>query len=100
MGKKQTRIGRHLCFFVACIITVTLICGCSSFQIRSAFKEANDYSSQGSYITSLSKYEQILEKYPEAGDRILFEMGVIYAYPGNWQRDYQKALKCFQKLIK
>jgi tetratricopeptide (TPR) repeat protein len=100
MGKKQTRIGRHLCFFVAYITTVTLICGCSSSQIRSSFKEANDYSSQGSYIVSLSKYEQILEKYPETGDRVLFEMGVIYAYPGNWQRDYQKSLKSFQKLIK
>jgi murein L,D-transpeptidase YafK len=100
MGKKQTGIGRPLYIFVACIITATLICGCSSSQIRSSFKEANDYSSQGSYITSLSKYEQILEKYPETGDRVLFEMGVIYAHPGNWQKDYQKSLKCFQKLIK
>lgn len=100
MGKKQTRTGRHFYFFIATIITSTLVCGCSSFQINSSFNEANEYFSQGSYITSLGKYEQILEKYPETADRVLFEMGVIYAYPGNWQKDYQKSLKCFQKLIK
>jgi murein L,D-transpeptidase YafK len=27
-------------------------------------------------------------------------MGIIYSYPGNEQKDYQKSLECFQKLIK
>ena len=27
-------------------------------------------------------------------------MGIIYAYPENEQKDYQKSLECFQKLIK
>ncbi len=70
------------------------------FQAESTFKEANDYFSQGNYKASLSKYEQIIEKYPTAGDRVLFEMGIIYAYPRNEQKDYQKSLECFQKLIK
>jgi tetratricopeptide (TPR) repeat protein len=105
MGKKQSRIGEHLNFFFACIIiTPILICGCSHFYegflAKSTFKEANDFFSQGSYKVSLSKYEQIIEKYPVVGDRVLFEMGVIYAYPGNKQKDYQKSLECFQKLIK
>ncbi|MGE5301661.1 MAG: L,D-transpeptidase family protein, partial [Acidobacteriota bacterium] len=39
-------------------------------------------------------------KYPAAGDRVLFEMGIIHAYPGNDQKDYQKSLECFRKLIK
>lgn len=105
MGKKQSRIGEHLYFFFVCIIiTPILICGCShfnkGFQARSTFKEANDFFSQGNYKASLSKYEQIIEKYPTAGDRALFEMGIIYAYPRNEQKDYQKSLECFQKLIK
>jgi tetratricopeptide (TPR) repeat protein len=105
MGKKHSRMGEHLYFFVACIIiTPILICGCSHFYegflARSTFKEANDFFSQGSYKASLSKYEQIIEKYPTAGDRVLFEMGIIYAYPSNEQKDYQKSLECFQKLIK
>jgi tetratricopeptide (TPR) repeat protein len=105
MGKKQSRIGGHLNFFFVCIIiTPILICGCSHFnkglQAKSAFKEANDLFSQGSYKASLSKYEQIIEKYPTEGDRVLFEMGIIYGYPGNEQKDYQKSLECFQRLIK
>ena len=98
---KKRRIGKNFYFFLVCIIiTPILICGCSHFNAESAFKEANDFFSQGNYNASLSKYEQIIEKYPTAGDRVLFEMGIIYAYPGNEQKDYQKSLECFQKLIK
>jgi tetratricopeptide (TPR) repeat protein len=104
MGKKQSWSDQHLYFLFACIImTSILICGCSHFYegylTRPALEEANDFFSQGSYETSLSKYEQIIVKYPEAGDRVLFAMGVIYAYPKNEQKDYQKSLECFQKLI-
>ena len=104
MGKKQSRIGEHLYFFfVWIIITPILICGCSHLDKESQaqpFKEANDFFTQGNYKASLNKYEQILEKYPQAGDRVLFEMGIIYAYPRNEEKDYQKSLECFQKLIK
>jgi murein L,D-transpeptidase YafK len=33
-------------------------------------------------------------------DRVLFEMGVIHAYPGNPHRDYWKALDCLQTLVR
>lgn len=114
--KKQNRIGEHLYFFFVCgIITPILICSCthsnterrfkSTQEIYNAsqskyFKEANDLFSERNYNASLSKYEQIFEKYLKARDRVLFEMGIIYAYPGNQQKDYQKSLECFQKLIK
>ncbi len=96
---------KHLYFLLVCIIiTPIFTCGCShfdkGFQARSIFKEANDFFSQGNYKASLSKYEQIIEKYPTVGDRVLFEMGIIYAYPRNEQKDYQKSLECFQKLIR
>jgi outer membrane protein assembly factor BamD (BamD/ComL family) len=105
MDEKQSRIDERAYFFFLCvIITSMLICGCSHLdegsQPRSTFQEANDLFGQGSYKASLGKYEQIIEKYPTAGDRVLFEMGVIYAYPKNEQKDYQKSLECFQKLIK
>ncbi len=101
MGKKQSWMGEHRYFFFICImITPILLCGCSHFQAKSTFEEANDLFSQGSYQASLGKYEQIIEKYPTTGDRVLYEMGIIYAYPKNEQKDYQKSLECFQKLIK
>ncbi len=103
MGKKQKNIKKNLYFFFVCIIIVPiLIYGCSSqgSRVRTMFREANDLFSQGSYKDSLGKYQQIIEKYPAAGDRVLFEMGIIYAYAANEQKDYQKSLKYFQKLIK
>jgi len=56
--------------------------------------------SQGNYKASLGKYEQIIARYPTESARVLFEMGVIYAFPKNQQKDYQKSLECFQKLVK
>jgi len=104
VGKKRGRICGHLIRFSVCtIITPILICGCSHLnkgsRVRSAFNEANDLFNQRSYSASLGKYEQILEQYPEAGDRVLFEMGIVYSYPGNEQKDYQKSLEYFQKLV-
>jgi len=50
-------------------------------------------------VASLDKYSEITEKYPAKADRALFEMGIVYAHPRNGQKDYQKSLECFQKLI-
>ena len=97
MGKKLNL------FFVCLLIAPLLLCGCSLFNEGSrakATKEANELFSHGDYQASLGKYQQIIEKYPTSRDRVLFEMGIIYAYPGNEQKDYQKSLECFQQLIK
>ncbi len=105
MDDKQSRMGRLLCLFAVCIIlTPVLICGCGHMneasQARPIFEEANNLFSQGNYGASLDKYGQIIEKYPSTGDRALFEMGIVYSYPRNEQKDYQKSLECFQKLVK
>jgi L,D-peptidoglycan transpeptidase YkuD (ErfK/YbiS/YcfS/YnhG family) len=104
-GKRQRGMGEYLRLFFVCImITPILICGCSyideGLQARSIFQEANDFFNQGKYEASLRKYEQIIEKHPAVADRVLFEMGIIYAYPRNEQKDYQKSLECFQKLVR
>ncbi|MGB5749798.1 MAG: L,D-transpeptidase family protein [Desulfobacterales bacterium] len=104
-GKRQKGIGKYLRLFFVCImITPILICGCSHIgerhQARLLSQEANDFFNLGKYEASLSKYEQIIEKHPAVADRVLFEMGIIYAYPRNEQKDYQKSLKCFQKLVR
>jgi len=86
------------------MITPILICGCSyigeGIQARSIFQEANDFFNQGEYEASLSKYEQIIGKHPAVADRVLFEMGIIYAYPRNEQKDFQKSLECFQEIVR
>jgi len=81
-----------------------LLSGCSHFndgrQVKTTFAEANDLFHQRRYTASLDKYSVIIEKYPAKADRALFEMGILHAHPKNQQKDYQKSLECFQKLIK
>ena len=103
--KSRRGIGEYLRLFFVCIMIAPIpICGCSyidaGLQAGSISQEANDFFNQGKYEASLSKYEQIIEKHPAVADRVLFEMGIIYAYPRNEQKDYQKSLECFQKLVR
>jgi L,D-peptidoglycan transpeptidase YkuD (ErfK/YbiS/YcfS/YnhG family) len=90
--------------FVCIMITPIFICGCSCIheghQASSVSQEASDFFNQGEYEASLSKYEQIIEKHPAVADIVLFEMGIIYAYPRNEQKDYQKSLECFQRIVR
>ena len=91
-------------FWFCLLMASMLLSGCSHFndgrQVKTTFAEANDLFHQGSYTASLDKYSEIIEKYPAKADRALFEMGIVHANPKNPQKDYQKALECFQKLIK
>ncbi|MGA8752357.1 L,D-transpeptidase family protein [Candidatus Deferrimicrobium sp.] len=91
-------------FCICLLMASMLLSGCSHFndgrQLKTTFAEANELFHQGSYAASLDKYSEITEKYPAKADRALFEMGFIHAHPKNPQKDYQKALECFQKLIK
>jgi outer membrane protein assembly factor BamD (BamD/ComL family) len=101
----QRGLGKYLrLFFVCILITPILIYSCSHFdeghQARSISREANDFFNQGKYEASLSKYKQIIEKHPAVADRVLFEMGIIYAHPRNEKKDYQKSLECFRKIVK
>jgi L,D-peptidoglycan transpeptidase YkuD (ErfK/YbiS/YcfS/YnhG family) len=93
---KRSRRGEYLYLFFVCIMMT--ICGCSHDQSKATLAEANALFSQGNYQASLEKYGQI-EKNPETRDRVLFEMGIIHAYPKNDHKDYQKALECFQRVI-
>ena len=101
MGKKQSRTSAHLYFLFACIvITPILVCACSHLSEGSAgstFEEANDLFSQEKYNASLNKYGQILEKHPGAGDRVLFEMGIIYAYPATSKKIIRSPWNVFRE---
>jgi len=105
VSKKQIGTGKHFYVFFVCVLLGSiLVHGCSHFskeyQASSLLKEANEFFNQGDYEASLSKHEQILEKYPKVRDRVLFEMGMIYASSKNEQKDYQKSVECFQRIVK
>ena len=96
--------GQLRLFFVFIMITPIFISGCSFIderhQASSISQEAVDFFNQGKYEASLSKYEQIIEKHPAVADIVLFQMGIIYAYPGNEKKDYQKSLEYFQRIVR
>ncbi|UFS71436.1 L,D-transpeptidase family protein [Geomonas sp. RF6] len=71
----------------------------SGYQSKAAFEEADRDFGQGKFSNSVQKYEQVLLKYPKEGDRALFEMGVVYSHPRNEQKDYQKALECYSRIV-
>ena len=55
---------------------------------------------QGNYAAALDKYAQIIENHPGVADRVLFEMGVVLAYPHNAHKDYRRSLDCFQTVLR
>ena len=85
------------------MLTAGFISGCSHSSEGSLSKsissEANEFFAQGNYEASLDKYKKAIEDEPEIADRLLFEMGIIYAHPGNEHKNYDKALECFRKII-
>jgi tetratricopeptide (TPR) repeat protein len=104
-NKRLDEARRYLRPLLFCIIlTAFLIFGCShrgeGATARSVSLEANELFSQGNYEASLGKYAELIEKEPKNLDRVLFEMGIIYAHPGNERKNYQKAMECFGKIIK
>jgi L,D-peptidoglycan transpeptidase YkuD (ErfK/YbiS/YcfS/YnhG family) len=82
------------------MLTAILIGGCSHVDEGTLSQEANQFFNQGNYGAALGKYEHLIANYPAVEDRVLFEMGIVYAYPTNEQKDYRKALDCFQKIVK
>jgi tetratricopeptide (TPR) repeat protein len=86
------------------MLTAFLIFGCShrgeGSPAGAVSLAANALFAQGNYEASLALYEKLLGKEPGTADRVLFEMGIIYAHPENDRKDYQKALECFRKIIK
>ncbi len=103
-GKRCTFGNYVILHFVAIVLASSLTCGCGhvgqALHAGALFREASNFFNEGKFEASLRTYEQIIEKYPAAGDRVLFEMGIVYSYPGNEQKDYQKALAHFQRLVR
>ncbi len=89
--------------FLFILMAALLAAGCThgsdGSTAGSLLLEAEDFFARGNYDASLGQYEKAIAKAPESADRLLFEMGIIYAHPANERKDYEKALECFRKVI-
>ncbi|MCK4618413.1 MAG: hypothetical protein KAT52_00565 [Desulfobacterales bacterium] len=109
MGKKRKREGKYLFFYSACLLGFILLCsGCThllnfqkKWEVRKHVEKAENLMFKGSYEEAIIENERILSLFPhsEPGDKALFNIGLIHAYPDNPQRDYKKSLICFQSII-
>ncbi len=87
-------------FFFGILMIAALAGGCSHVDEGALSQRATDFFNQGNYTAALGTYTEIIERFPEAADRVRFEMGVTYAYPQNEDKDYQKALECFRRVVR
>ena len=109
MGKKRKREGKYLFFYSACVLAFILLCsGCSHllncqkrWEAWEYVEKAENLMFKGSYEEAIIENERILSLFPhsEPGDKVLFNLGLIHAYPDNPKRDYKKSLICFQNVI-
>jgi outer membrane protein assembly factor BamD (BamD/ComL family) len=105
MGKKQTWQRKlffiHLAGFL--IIFAGLQQGCQPPNIlkgNQSIRHAKLLMASGDYESSVRLYEETLQRFPQThGDTALFQTGLIYAYPDNPNRNYQKSLQSFQELL-
>jgi outer membrane protein assembly factor BamD (BamD/ComL family) len=62
---------------------------------------ARSRMNKGDYSGALKEYNEIFKRYPKKspGDKALFEMGILFAYPDNPKRDSSRALGYFKWLV-
>ena len=110
MGKKRAEKRKCIFLHPACILTIFLLfTGCAltadfknKWQGQGHLKTAEKFVARGDYEKALKEDEEALRFFPKVtpGDSVLFHMGLIRAHPDNPQRDYNKALECFRRLVR
>lgn len=70
-------------------------------EIKEQLAQAELYSEQKAFIQALKIYESILENYPQNqwGDEALFNIGCIYLYYTNPEKDFEKAQIYLEQII-
>ena len=110
MGGKQWKNRKQLLFYSACFLIIILMTeGCISPPRRvqvlpeggTPVERASMMVSKGNYDDALKAYGKIARSHPRdsPGDRALFEMGLIWAYPDNPKKNHEEALKYFKRLL-
>lgn len=109
MGEKPARRGKHLFLYCTGVIAILLAgYGCaitSNIQKRvqghSHMDLAEDYFVKGDYEAAVNEYKKAAGFFPEKapGDSAFFHMGIAWVHPENPERNYKKALECFQKVV-
>jgi tetratricopeptide (TPR) repeat protein len=105
MGRERIRSGKHLHLFVALL---SLLVGCTvgsdsreGDPIRESLLRAQNFFARKDYTASLMEYQRVLlmARGRPPADAAHFHLGLIYADPQNSQKDFQRAVECFNAVI-
>lgn len=109
MGGKHHWRGKHFHFYVACLIFF-ILSGCATPEETGSKKDIENinllYSrallTTGDYKGALKEIQGILSLSPNNPyrDEALFQAGLVYAHHMNPEKDFNKSLGYFSKLIK
>ena len=110
MGKERGKKGKQFFLHITCLLAILLLsAGCATplnlqkiWQGRKHLNMSEKLMRGGDFNRALEEYEKVVMLFPSTspGDRALFNMGIIWAHPDNPQKNYQKALECFQRLVR
>ena len=105
MGTKQTGKGEYVFFHFARLgLLPFAIFGCLHFseklQGQQLLEEGMDQLLSGHYEASMAKSLAVLNNYPDSiADQALFQMGLLYAHPQNPNRNCEKSLEYFDRIL-
>ena len=106
MGEERAWKRKHVFFCRACCLSAFLgFIGClpsvKEWQGRQNLREAESLMERGQYEASMEETLRVLEAHPMTlGDRAVFQMGLLYAHPENARADSDKAILCFERILR
>lgn len=107
MGEQHNRKRQHFHICSACLIFFLLF-ACSVFKETRGRQNADEHIARGRLLLANGDYKGAIAEnqavFSEAGnnrpaDEALFNMGLIYAHYGNPDKDYDRALDYFRRLV-
>ena len=102
MGRKQPWKGKYIYLYVASLTFLFLFdLGCATFVDRKPLLYSQMLIDRGDFEGAVEENRKVLSSYSNRppGDEALFNLGLIYAHYGNPQKDYEKAIFFFRKLL-
>ncbi len=109
MGRKHTGNWKHLYLCITSLIIAFCCFGCTTLMNLEKKIEARDHLYRGEKLLEQGNLDLSLQEHKKAlsllghmtpGDRVLYNMGIIYAHFGNPAMNYSKSLGCFRRLTK
>ena len=102
MGREHAWKGKHFLFYIAAGMMVCLTvasCAASLSQGKEQLRESDLSLQAGDYRAALAQNMEVYHRYHDRlGDKALFQIGLLYAYPENPAADYEKAIYSFETL--